>query len=98
MWDRPDSQFYWSWDSKIASRCPKPKHLHPLSLRSTIPAMPFPGGPLRIDALVPRRRLLFVMFAPLLIPLGCGRSQKSGQKVVDLYIETDGDFVAFKTD
>jgi len=38
------------------------------------------------------------MLAPLLIPLGCGRGQKSAQKVVDLYIETDGDFIAFKPD
>ena len=96
MWDRPDFQFYWSWNRKIATCCPKLMHLHLVSLRSTIPAMPFRGGLLRSEAPVTRRRLLFVVFASLLIPLGCGRSQKSAQKVVDLYIETDGDFIAFK--
>ena len=38
------------------------------------------------------------MLAPLLILLGCGRRQKSEQKVVDLYIESDGDFIAFRPD
>ena len=67
-------------------------------VHSNIPAMPFREGPIRSGAPVARRRLLFVMLAPLLIPLGCGRRPKSVQQVVDLYIETDGDFIAFKPD
>ena len=45
-----------------------------------------------------RRRLLFAMHALLLILLGCGRRPKSEQHVVDLYIESDGDFLAFQPD
>jgi plastocyanin len=45
-----------------------------------------------------RRRLLFGMPALLLILLGCGRRPKSEQQVVDLYIESDGDFLAFRPD
>ena len=45
-----------------------------------------------------RRRLFFAMLAPLLILLGCGRRPKSEQQVVDLYIESDGDFLAFWPD
>ena len=48
-----------------------------------------------------RRRLLFAILAPLLILLGCGRRPKSEQKeqkVVDLHIESDGDFLAFNPD
>ena len=45
-----------------------------------------------------RRRLLFAMHALLLILLGCGRRPKSEQQVVDLYIESDGDFLAFRPD
>ena len=43
-----------------------------------------------------RRRLLFAMLAPLLILSGCGRRPKSEQQVVDLYVESDGDFLAFR--
>jgi azurin len=32
------------------------------------------------------------------ILLGCGRRPKSEQQVVDLYIESDGDFLAFRPD
>jgi plastocyanin len=60
--------------------------------------MPFQGGPICSDAPVARRRLLFVMFAPLLISLGCGRKPKPEQQVVELYVATDGDFIAFKPD
>ena len=69
-----------------------------LTLRSTIPAMPSPI--LSSDAPLPRRRLLFLLLAPVLTPLGCGPGQKSEspQKVVDLYVATDGDFIAFKPD
>jgi azurin len=56
-----------------------------------------PIDPLGCEVPVARRSLLFVLLAPLLIALGCGRSQKSAQ-VVDLYIGTDGDFIAFKPD
>jgi azurin len=42
-----------------------------------------------------RRRLLFAL---LLILLGCGRRPKSKQQVADLYIESDGDFLAFRPD
>src|ERR1700688_4441625 len=45
-----------------------------------------------------RRRLLFALLAPLSILLGCGRRTKSEQQVVDLYIESDGDFLAFRPD
>jgi len=38
------------------------------------------------------------MLAPLLIPLGCGRKPKPEQQVVELYVETDGDFIAFRPD
>ena len=46
-----------------------------------------------------RRRLLF---GSLIIPLalvGCGRKRtSSGQQIVDLFIESDGDFLAFRPD
>ena len=38
------------------------------------------------------------MLALLLILLGCGRRPTSEQQVVDLYIESDGDFLAFRPD
>jgi azurin len=38
------------------------------------------------------------MLALLLIPLGCGRSPTSEQKVVDLHIASDGDLMAFRPD
>jgi len=38
------------------------------------------------------------MLAPLLMLLGCGRKPKSEQRVVDLYITTDGDFLVFLPD
>ena len=47
---------------------------------------------------IARRGLLFEMFALLLILLGCGQRPKPEQQVVDLYIESDGDFLAFKPD
>lgn len=45
-----------------------------------------------------RRGFLFAMFAPVSILLGCGSKAKPEQKVVDLYISSDGDFLAFKPD
>jgi azurin len=45
-----------------------------------------------------RRRLLF---GSLILPLpflGCGRRRTSEQQVVDLFIESDGDFLAFRPD
>lgn len=38
------------------------------------------------------------MLAPLSMLLGCSRRAKSEQQVVDLYIESDGDFLAFRPD
>ncbi len=38
------------------------------------------------------------MLAPLLIPLGCGRKPKTEPQIVDLFVETDGDFIAFRPD
>jgi azurin len=38
------------------------------------------------------------MPALLLIVLGCGRRPKSEQQIVDLHIESDGDFLAFQPD
>jgi azurin len=49
-------------------------------------------------ALPARRRLLFGILALVLILLGCGRETKPQQRVVDLYIESDGDFLAFRPD
>jgi azurin len=43
-----------------------------------------------------RRRLLFAILAPLSILSGCGRRPKSEQQVVDLYIESDGDYLTFR--
>lgn len=44
-----------------------------------------------------RRRFLATV-ALLLAELGCGRSATPEKKVVDLYIESDGDFLAFRPD
>jgi len=49
-------------------------------------------------ATLARRRFLFALFAPLSILLGCGRRPKSEEQVVDLDIESDGDFLAFRPD
>ena len=44
-----------------------------------------------------RRRLLFAIPMLLSVLLGCGRRPKSEQQqVVDLYIESDGDFLEFR--
>ena len=43
-----------------------------------------------------RRRSLLATLALLLFALGCGRKAKSEQQVVDLQIESDGDFLAFR--
>lgn len=40
----------------------------------------------------------FVLAALVLAFAGCGRRPPPGRKVVDLYIESDGDFLAFKPD
>jgi len=47
-------------------------------------------------AFLARRRLLFAMPALLLNLLGCGRRPTSEPQVVDLYVQTDGDFLAFE--
>lgn len=44
------------------------------------------------------RRLRFAMLALVLILPGCGRQDKPEQKIVDLSIESDGDFLAFAPD
>jgi len=41
-----------------------------------------------------RRRLLLAMFAPVLVSIGCRRRPKD----VNLYIESDGDFLMFRPD
>jgi len=38
------------------------------------------------------------MLAPVLALLGCGRRRKSERQVVDLYVQSDGDFLAFLPD
>jgi plastocyanin len=45
-----------------------------------------------------RRRSVLAMLALLLTALGCARKPKSHQQVIDLYIESDGDFLAFRPD
>ena len=45
-----------------------------------------------------RRRLLFGSLTLPLTLLGCGRKRTSDQQVVDLFIESDGDFLAFRPD
>jgi azurin len=50
------------------------------------------------SARLSRRRLLLI---PLAVPLaiaGCGRKKTAPRQVVDLLIESDGDFLAFKPD
>jgi azurin len=44
------------------------------------------------------RRNLFLAFALPLTLLGCERSRSPEQRVVDLVIESDGDFLAFRPD
>src|SRR5579862_4508155 len=50
----------------------------------------------RSSAPLARRRLLATMPALLFILVGCGRRAKPEQKVVNLYIQSDGDLIAFK--
>ena len=45
-----------------------------------------------------RRRLLLGSLALPLTLLGCSRRQSSEQQVVDLFIASDGDFLAFRPD
>src|SRR5438094_10525496 len=45
-----------------------------------------------------RRRLLVGSLALPLTLLGCSRRRSSGQQGVDLFIESDGDFLAFRRD
>jgi azurin len=45
-----------------------------------------------------RRRLLLESLTLPLILFGCARKPASGQQAVDLFIESDGDFLAFKPD
>jgi azurin len=51
-----------------------------------------------LRAPLPRRRVLFGLLTLPLTLLGCGRSRASEQQVVDLLIESDGDFLAFRPD
>jgi plastocyanin len=60
--------------------------------------MQFRGGPIFRRVPLARRCLPFAILALLLILLGCGRRPTSEQQVVDLYIGSDGDFVAFRPD
>jgi azurin len=50
------------------------------------------------NAPIARRALFFVVFAVLLISFGCARNTKPVQRVVNLHIESDGDFLAFQPD
>ena len=45
-----------------------------------------------------RRRLLLESLTLPLIVFGCARRRAAGQQAVDLFIESDGDFLAFKPD
>jgi len=45
-----------------------------------------------------RREFLIAIFALLSSLLGCGQRPKSEQRVVDLFIESDGDFLTFRPD
>ena len=45
-----------------------------------------------------RRRLLATWLAAPAALLACGRRRSSKQGVIDLFIESDGDFLAFKPD
>src|SRR5215510_15116669 len=47
---------------------------------------------------VSRRQFLLASLALPVTLLGCGHKQASGQQVVDLFIESDGDFLAFRPD
>ena len=56
--------------------------MKPTSFRSEIAQWPSPGA----------------MLALLLILSGCGQRPKPPQHVVDLYVQSDGDFLAFQPD
>ena len=60
--------------------------------------MQFRGGSLSGSEPLARRQLLFALLAPLSIFLGCGRKPKPEQRIVDLYVASDGDFLAFLPD
>ena len=60
--------------------------------------MQFREGPICRSAPLVGRRLPFAMLALLLILLGCGRRPTSEQQVVNLYIASDGDLIAFRPD
>ena len=60
--------------------------------------MQFRGGSLSGSEPLARRQLLFALLTPLSIFLGCGRKPKPEQRIVDLYIASDGDFLAFLPD
>lgn len=58
----------------------------------------FREGSIHRSAPVARRHVLFAMLSVPSILLGCGRRPKAEQQVVDLYVESDGDFLAFRPD
>jgi len=60
--------------------------------------MEFRGGSLGGSEPLARRQLLLATLALPLIFSGCGLRPKPVQQVVDLYIESDGDFLAFRPD
>ena len=51
-----------------------------------------------LTARLARRRLLFAMIAVPFSLLGCGDRKKPEQQVVELHIESDGDFLTFRPD
>ena len=52
----------------------------------------------RCDRLSRRHLLLLPLAFPLALLVGCKSKQASGQQVVDILIESDGDFLAFRPD
>jgi azurin len=52
----------------------------------------------RVTGYLSRRQLLVGALALPLSVFGCGRKPTSEQEIVDLYIQSDGDFLAFKPD
>jgi azurin len=56
------------------------------------------NSPVHCSARLSRRTLLLASLAVPLTIAGCGRKRAPEQQVVDLSIESDGDFLAFKPD
>lgn len=72
--------------------------MRPPFVRSNIQGMQFQGVRLCRAALIVRWHLPFVMLALLLNLVGCGHKAPVAQKVVDLYISSNGDLIEFLPD